>query len=50
MVSRKDVTYGTLVVMDSLGGWAMRVTGVNTSRPSMAMFGVMPVTEWTVIR
>jgi len=28
----------------------MRVTGVNTPRPNIAIFGVIPVTECTVIR
>jgi len=50
IVSRNDVTYCTVVLSDSLGGCAMSVTGVNTSRRNMAIFGVMPVTEWTVIR
>jgi len=46
--SRRSLANGTEIVDDSSGGLAMRVAGNITSRPSMAMLGVRPVTRWTV--
>jgi len=37
------------VSIDSSSGLAIKVAGSMTSLPSMAKFGVIPVTLWTVI-
>jgi len=41
---------GTEVTNGSSGGRAINAAGIMTSRLSIAMFGVMPVVLWTVMR